>query len=194
MNRRNFLQTLTCITAGAIVVPHLLALENKGTVTIQEILPYDYPNGKLIGDIVIDAPLIFFNVKNANDRMYVRSDIEKQLPDLNKRIAAGQLVGEMTDYKYPAVRPDFDVIHIDRISHSITNIKISDTKLTGDIKFLSSQRGTSLKHLYADGLIVFRPRIIGSVNEDGIVETEKIIAFDAIGKDKDSFKDIIYHE
>jgi hypothetical protein len=121
---------------------------------------------------------------NLNGYMYTEDAIKNAIEDYKKKIEEGQSFGELG---YP--ESDASVTDISRISHKVTEVEIKDKVLYGTIEILDTAMGNSLKTIIDD--VVFRPRSLGLINDDGTATVEKIISFDAILKDTDSYKDIL---
>jgi hypothetical protein len=70
---------------------------------------------------------------------------------------------------------------------------VENNTLYGEIRILDTPEGNKIRDIMAevDRSVVFRSRSTGSVNEDGTVNIEKLISFDAIPKDQDPYKDLI---
>lgn len=119
--------------------------------------------------------LIPLNVKNKNGRIYTDSEL-KDIKD--------SYYGE---YNHIAKTSE---ISINEISHMISNIRIENNNLIGDITILKTSKGDLLNALInLDVKIVFRPRSIGDV-VNGYVKNLKIISFDAVELKNDSFYNI----
>ena len=126
--------------------------------------------------------LIKFGVMNANDRLYQKSEITKikfnqdgleytELDRLNSEILYGQF----------GYRDDGEIIHKYNATHSITNLRLSEDWLIGDITILNDSIIPILDNL------IFRPRSLGLLDERGVVYNLEIIGFDAILKINDKF-------
>jgi len=121
---------------------------------------------------------------NLNGYMYTEDAIKNAIDDYKKKIDEGQSFGELG---YP--NSDASVTDISRISHKVTEVEMNDKILFGKIEILDTSKGNDLKKIIDN--VVFRPRSVGNVNHDGTVTIKKIISFDAILKDTDSYKDIL---
>lgn len=130
------------------------------------------------------VPLLKADEANLNGYMYTEDAIKNAIEDYKKKIDEGQSFGELG---YPDT--DASIPDISRISHKVTEVEMNDKILFGKIEILDTAKGNDLKKIIDD--VVFRPRSLGHVNEDGTVTIEKIISFDAILKDTDSYKDIL---
>lgn len=135
-------------------------------------------------EIRIERTILKFDVKNLNDRIYPRETFEKALAEYNEKIKAKQSLGQcMGDVSHP------DQIDMGKISHLVENIKLDGDIAIANIKILDSHMGNTLKDVLDS--VVFRPRSIGTVDSKGVVTISKLISFDAILKDNDSFKGLI---
>ena len=128
----------------------------------------------------IIVPVIYLNVNNLNNRVYTVSIIEKLLEIFNNKIEhTGQLFGCIG---YPS-EDNFNIVDLEYVSHSTSKIFLEDNILFAEISILDTNSGRKLKNIIDD--VVFRPRMVGIVNETFIIED--IISFDAVTKDTDAF-------
>ena len=126
--------------------------------------------------------LIRFDKLNKNKRIYSKDEFLKikiddnaieytELEKLNSKAFYGQ-------YNY---RNDDEIIHEYNATHKITNFRIEDDWLLGDVTILNKSLLPILDN------IVFRPRSYGAIGEDFNVIDLDIIGFDAISKNLDCF-------
>jgi hypothetical protein len=133
------------------------------------------------------VPLLKADEVNLNGYMYTEDAIKNAIEDYKKKIDEGQSFGELG---YPDSDTSItDITDISRISHKVIEVEMNDKILFGKIEILDTAKGNDLKKIIDN--VVFRPRSVGNVNHDGTVTIEKIISFDAILKDTDSYKDIL---
>ena len=85
--------------------------------------------------------------------------------------------------------PDGLETSIRNVSHAVDKVEIDDGKLYGVVTTLDVEKGRSLQRIIErfPESIVFRPRAVGTVAEDGTVKNLLIFSFDAIHKDNDIF-------
>lgn len=132
--------------------------------------------------IIPNQKLIRFNVMNKHDRMYPDSEFTRERFDedgfpytelirLNKTPIYGQF----------GYGDNAEKIHKYNATHSISNFRITDGWLIGDVTILNESILPVLNNL------VFRPRSTGEVQHNGIVWNLDVIGFDAIVKSDDSF-------
>lgn len=125
------------------------------------------------------VPVIYANVVNLNGRLYNINSIQKIISIFENK--DGELFGNIG---YPDV-DNFTLIPLSNVSHSIKNLIYDDNILFAEIKVLDTPNGLILKdniHNY-----VFRPRLIGNILDNNIVNVEKLITFDAVLKETDAF-------
>ncbi len=131
---------------------------------------------------IITRKLIKFGIMNSNGRLYPKSELLKttfdadgieqtELERLNKQILYGQF----------GYAEGSTIIHKYNATHSISNLKINDDWLEGDITILNDAIVPILDNL------VFRPRSYGIIDKKGIVKDLEIIGFDAVPKSDDKF-------
>ena len=123
--------------------------------------------------------LMKLDTLNKNGRIYTTESVNKAIQEANDKSEKGQLLGEL-GYG--------NVVDIDlkNVSHKISELKIEDNSVVGEIEILDTPSGNKLKDILDQ--VVFRPRGTGNINDKGEVENFKIISFDAISKHEDAFK------
>lgn len=123
--------------------------------------------------------LIKLGVKNLNNHIYLNNEnLQEQVIAYNER---SKEFGGFGELGYPE---NFDIA-FSNISHKVTNVRIEDDAVIGDVELLDVSKANIIKENIND--FVFRPRSTGRVKEDGIVVLDKIFAFDAVHKDTDAF-------
>ncbi len=131
---------------------------------------------------VLTRKLIKLDIINKNHRLYSKSEFTTiklnedgleytELDRLNEKIFYGQ-------FRHP---DHGDVIHKYNATHSISNFKIIEDWLEGDITILNSSLLPILNNL------IFAPRSFGEVNDRSVVINLEIIGFDALPKSESSF-------
>lgn len=126
--------------------------------------------------------LIHFGYKNLNGRIYTKDSYDFNLlkERVNKKIIYGELgFGNSSD------------IVLSNVSHRITDVSIEGDCLMGEIEILDTHYGKLLQVLVKNNLIAFRSRGFGTVDINSFVKLEKLITFDAIPIEEDSYKDVI---
>jgi len=130
----------------------------------------------------ITKQLIRFGVMNSNGRLYLQSELLKTIFDadgleqtelerLNKQILYGQFGHAESGV----------IIHKYNATHAISNLKLKDDWLEGDITILNNSIIPILDNL------VFRPRCFGLIDKNGVVYDLEIIGFDAVLKSEEKF-------
>lgn len=125
---------------------------------------------------------ITLNVKNKNDRIYTKENIEIAVEEFldRKYICYGELEHTNT----------FDM-SLSRVSHTVDNIWFHGNKLMGEITILNTYYGKKLKDLISYGTVFsVRPRSTGIVDTNGYVHLSEILTFDVVMLENDSFCDI----
>lgn len=132
----------------------------------------------------ITCKILKFDVLNLNDRMYTKESISKAIKDVrNKTKEMGVFYGCLG---YPE-NENFKLSL--NVSHTIKNLYIRNNTLFAKIHILDTKSGNILKNNIDS--YVFRPRIIGNVNQNKVCCVDDIISIDAVLKDTDSYKGII---
>lgn len=135
----------------------------------------------------ITTELLKIGEKNLNGRIYTEEAVNEMVNQFTWiRNTNGVFFGQMG---FPE---DLDV-NLSKVSHSVERIWVENNTLYGEIRILDTPEGNKIRDIMAevDRSVVFRSRSTGSVNEDGTVNIEKLISFDAIPKDQDPYKDLI---
>lgn len=118
----------------------------------------------------------YVDVLNKNDRMYSLETLERMVEwFIDKQ---NSMFGELG---YPE---SFDTT-LKNVSHEIIKVWIENNQLHGTIKVLNTKNGKFVKNNIND--LVFRPRSIGTVNEDKYIIITKVFTYDAIQKSTDAF-------
>lgn len=135
--------------------------------------------------IVLTECFIPLNVKNKNDRIYTREELEPHIQEfLNRKNTLGVIYGEFDT-------PDSLDTSLSRVSHIIEDVWFDQNKLMGKVRILNTRWGNEVRELVDDGIpIVVRPRSAGTVDSNGYVKIKKLFTFDIYTKDKDAFYDI----
>lgn len=66
------------------------------------------------------------------------------------------------------------------ITHVVSNLKVDNGKLIGDIEILSTEAGEQLESLYHYGLVSFKPYGFANIDSDGNMTSYKLVRIDAI--------------
>ena len=150
----------------------------------------------------ITAQLLKINEANLNGRIYTREVVETMIEQFNRRKAEqGHFLGELGF-------PERLETTLSQVSHSVDEIHIDKNMLLGDITVLDTPNGKVLKSMIEVGMknyqgilieitnpfaapTVFRSRYTGTVSEDGTVSINKLISFDAVPADEDSFRGLM---
>lgn len=135
--------------------------------------------------LVISRVLLPLNVENLNGRVYFDNDnLRLAIADFNTKVdKIGVVFGELGHSADGSIDLRFS-----NVSHSVKDVRVKDNNVIGTITILNTPMGNKLRKLLKS--TVFRPRSVGRVQEDGSVNIERILTFDAISKEEDSFKKI----
>jgi len=131
----------------------------------------------------VTKPLIYFDVENKNGRIYRKQEVMPKVKDLlDKNTLTGLTYGELG-------HPDNFDISLSNVSHGISNVYEKDNILYGEINLLKTKPGKFLQENL--DRFVFRPRATGIVDADKNVRIQKLLTFDAVLKEEDSFSDFV---
>ncbi len=117
-------------------------------------------------------------VKNANERIYPVSEIDRAVETLNKQISEGYSVLGEVDH------PDDLKINLDRVSHMITSMWMDGANGFGKLKILPTPMGQLVKTMLESGVkLGVSSRGSGNVNDlDGKVSDFEIITVDIVAQ------------
>jgi len=117
-------------------------------------------------------------VKNANERVYPVSEIEKAVKTLNNQITEGHSVLGEVDH------PDDLKINLDRVSHMITNMWMDGPNGFGKLKILPTPMGQLVTTMLESGVkLGVSSRGSGNVDDrDGRVSDFEIITVDIVAQ------------
>jgi len=127
-------------------------------------------------EIIVDV--VFMNFLNANDRIYDNIACNKIITDFNKSKAEGIVYGELG-------QPEKEPSDLDRVSHIVENMWISNGTVKAKIKTLNTPDGKILKANIDD--YVFSTRSLGKVEPNRIVSLNSFITIDAINWKEDPY-------
>ena len=95
------------------------------------------------------------NKPNANNRIYPKDILAEQVDSLQDDVKQRRLMGELG-------QPSDATIHLDKVSHIITDLYMSDNLMMAEIEVLDTTNGKKLKELLSNGQVGFRMSGIGS--------------------------------
>jgi hypothetical protein len=117
-------------------------------------------------------------VKNANERVYPVSEIERAVEDLNNQIRDGHSVLGEVDH------PDDLKINLDRVSHMITNMWMDGPNGFGKLKILPTPMGQLVSTMLESGVkLGVSSRGSGNVDDgSGKVSDFEIVTVDIVAQ------------
>ena len=117
-------------------------------------------------------------VKNANERVYPVSEIEKAVGTLNEQITSGYSVLGEVDH------PDDLKVNLDRVSHMIESMWMDGPNGFGKLKILPTPMGQLVKTMLESGVkLGVSSRGSGNVNEaNGHVSDFEIVTVDVVAQ------------
>ena len=117
-------------------------------------------------------------VRNANERVYPVSEIEKAVETLNGIISGGESVLGEVDH------PDDLKINLDRVSHMFTHMYMDGSNGLGKLKILPTPMGQLVRTMLESGVkLGVSSRGSGNVNDmDGRVSDFEIITVDIVAQ------------
>lgn len=143
-----------------------------------EVLMEDDRDGKGGKNLYMKGICIEGGVKNANQRVYPVSEIEKAVSSINEQIKGGYSVLGEVDH------PDDLKINLDRVSHMITDMWMDGHCGYGKLKILPTPMGNLVKTMLESGVkLGVSSRGSGNVNEgSGQVSDFEIITVDVVAQ------------
>lgn len=113
--------------------------------------------------------------KNHNERVYPVHEIQNAVTELNKRIQQnGGVLGECD-------HPDGLTINLDRVSHTIVDMKMEGNNGIGKLKMLNTPKGLIIKTIVEAGQrLGVSSRGSGNVDHRGNVSDFEIITVDVV--------------
>jgi hypothetical protein len=129
-------------------------------------------------DLYMKGICIQGGVKNANERVYPVSEIERAVTTLNKQIDEGHSVLGEVDH------PDDLKINLDRCSHMIVNMWMDGPNGFGKLKILPTPMGNLVRTMLESGVkLGVSSRGSGNVNEaNGQVSDFEIVTVDVVAQ------------
>jgi hypothetical protein len=122
-------------------------------------------------------------VKNLNDRIYTKENVDKIIKDFTSHKNAGVYgrIGYSTEETHD----------ISKSSHRVNYLELMDDVLVAKMETLDTKYGEALEEKIKEGSVVFRTRCAGTINEDNTVNITDFFSVDAIGKNEDAYKGIL---
>jgi hypothetical protein len=129
-------------------------------------------------DLYMKGICIQGGVKNANERVYPVSEIERAVKTLNEQINGGYSVLGEVDH------PDDLKINLDRCSHMITEMWIDGPNGYGKLKIIPTPMGNLVRTMLESGVkLGVSSRGSGNVNEaNGQVSDFEIVTVDVVAQ------------
>jgi len=127
-------------------------------------------------NIFIQGPFIVAETRNANNRIYSRDSIIREVNDFTaNKIQKNRAGGELN-------HPDTPTVNLERISHYITELKAHDNVWYGKAKLANTPKGKIAQVLLKDGYqFGVSTRGLGEVSDDGeVCEDYKLITVDLV--------------
>ena len=150
---------------------------------LREDLTFDTANIRLTEDadgkeLYMEGICIQGGVKNANERVYPVSEIEKAVKTLNEQIKEGNSILGEVDH------PDDLKINLDRVCHMITNMWMDGPNGYGKLKMLPTPMGELVKTMLQSGVrLGVSSRGSGNVDpHSGHVSDFEIVTVDVVAQ------------
>jgi len=128
-------------------------------------------------DLYMEGIFIQGGVKNQNQRVYPVNEIARATSNIAEKIKNGfSVLGE-------ADHPDDLQVNLDRVSHMITNMYMSENNGIGKLKILPTPMGNIVRTLLESGVkLGVSSRGSGNVNDSGGVTDFEIVTVDIVAQ------------
>jgi len=146
--------------------------------------------GKPSKDMYMEGLFIQGDIRNANGRIYPRSEIERAVKTIQEQLKSGISICGEVDH------PDDLKINLDRVSHCITNMNMNGANGIGKLKILPTPMGQLIKTMLEAGVkLGVSSRGSGNVNDmNGHVSDFEIVTVDIVAQPSapDAYPKAIY--
>jgi len=122
--------------------------------------------------------LLRLDVPNGNGRCYTTEAVEAAIKKLN----GAPLLGTIGIPEPNGDGNSFINLDIRKVSHTVSNLRIEDGFLVGDMKILQTDPGSELSFMLDS--VAFRPNSIGKVSTDGFVSDLTFVSVSAVDKEQ----------
>lgn len=128
-------------------------------------------------DLFLSGILMQGEVKNRNNRIYPKMEIEEAVKSINTRLKEGESVMGELDH------PQSLTINLDRVSHAITEATMDGDNAVGKLKILNTPTGKIVKTLLGEGIkLGVSSRGTGKVDAKGRVSGFKFSTMDIVAQ------------
>jgi hypothetical protein len=130
--------------------------------------------------------LIPLNVKNLKGRMYKdNKNLRESIDKFNEKTKqTGSSLGE---FFINSSYNNFYEVSFSNVTHSMKNVRIDGENVIGDIRILNTPFTKSLSQDFNLQEMLYRPRVLGVTNKDGLVTIKSLFTFDIVENDIDNF-------
>ena len=134
-------------------------------------------NGKNGKSLVLSGVLMQADVKNRNNRVYPKIEIENTVKTINERLQQGEsILGELD-------HPQTLTINLDRVSHVLTEAKMDGSNAVGKLKIVDTPMGKIAQELITSGVkLGVSSRGTGRVGEGGKVNDYHFATMDIVAQ------------
>lgn len=128
--------------------------------------------------IILEGIFTQFNVRNRNNRIYVKEDFLPMVENLGSKIRAHCLLGELD-------HPESPEVSLQNASHVVESLRFDSDKnaIIGRIKLLNTQRGKDAQALVEAGVpLHISSRAAGQVDAHGVVQLQELFTYDLVAE------------
>lgn len=152
---------------------------------LTETLNFDQAHAKLLyegeeggrQDMFLKGLFIQGDVRNHNNRVYPVTEISRAVDNIMEQIKRGESVLGECDH------PDELTVHVDRVSHMITEMHMDGANGVGKMKILPTPCGQIVRTLLENGAkLGVSSRGSGNVDDSGKVSEFEIVTIDVVAR------------
>jgi hypothetical protein len=126
----------------------------------------------------------FSDIPNSRGMIYKKDCIDEDIfQRLRDTADTGMLLGEFFHDYTPN-----NEISLANVSHIVTKLEKTDNELITTVRILETPRGNLVRTALKLGLeLSIKPRMLGTIEEDGTVNVKEILSFDLVEGNDGSF-------
>ena len=118
------------------------------------------------------------------EKMITVKICQADVPNKNNRVYPASVLETVAQSQKPILGtvgiPEGWEIPLDQISHQVTNLRIEDGYLVGNVTILETEAGKAAEALLSSASPDFRMRGTGLVSKDGVISDYELISIDLV--------------
>lgn len=143
------------------------------------------PQQEKLGNAAIGVKIYTLNTLQKSGHILSTDEAQKIVSSWQGRSIFGQMASAEV-YKSEAERGMTGMVDISSVTHTVSNLRIVDNFLVGDIGFLPTEIGEKVQSLFYYGLVSFKPYGYSNIDSNGNMTNYRLIRIDAIQTDQHS--------